>query len=343
MKYNQYNTNDFLKDEYFVRWVTKGDNGTNLFWEKWLQNNPDKAVEVAQAKQVINSLEFNESYSLKESEYVEMLEGVLKGKASQQQKSQLVYQPKFSWLGWAAAIALLVLSIYALIPTEHDTLSETTAITWVVKETKRGQKNLIKLGDGTVVKLNAGSSLRFPEKFNSSKREVYLEGEAFFEVTKDVNRPFSVISNDIVTTALGTSFNVNSNVETRNVRVALVTGKVKVEDTKGSSVILTPSEIVIYNNGQITKGNFDYNEEVAWRDGKLYFNQKQLKDVFEVLENWYGIEIESSKTVKGYYTGEFENNPSLEKVLDGIAFATGLEYEINNNTVNIKTNQYGKQ
>lgn len=343
MKYNQYNINDFLKDEYFVRWVTKGDNGTNLFWEKWLQNNPDKAEEIAQAKQVINSLEYNESFSLKESEYVEILEEVLKGKPSQQQKPQLGYHPKFSGLGWAAAIALLVLSIYALRPAVPDALSEKPAITWVDKETRSGQKNQIKLGDGTVVKLNAGSSLRFPENFDSNKREVYLEGEAFFEVVKDVNRPFSVITNDIVTTALGTSFNVKSKEETGNVRVALVTGKVKVEDTKGSSVILTPSEMVMYKNGKITKSSFDYNEEVAWRDGKLYFNRKQLKDVFEVLENWYGVEIEFPTTVKGYYTGEFEHNPSLEKVLDGIAFATGLEYEVNNNSVNIKTNQYEKQ
>lgn len=337
MKYDQYNVQDFLQDEYFVQWVTNPDSAADHFWEKWLQNNPDQTGIAAEARQMINAVDYREHFTLSDGDYTEMLEGVLKGKRISSKTDSSPKAPHtlhYHWIGWAAAIALLVMSVYGLFSEKPEVVEQPVAVSWVVKETLKGQKNNLKLGDGTLVKLNAGTRFRFPEKFQKNKRVVYLEGEAFFEVAEDANRPFTVISSNVSTTALGTSFNVKSGAD--NIKVALVTGKVKVEDNTGSSLILAPNEMVIYAGGQVTKGKFDYNEEIAWRDGSLYFNQKPLKDVFATLENWYGVEVESIGQLTGNYTGQFEGNPSLDKVLEGISFATGLTYEKNDSTILIK-------
>lgn len=337
MKYDQYNVQDFLQDEYFVQWITDPDNATDHFWEKWLQNNPEKSGIAAEARQLINAVDYRKHYSLDDKDYTEMLEGVLKGKrisSNTNGSPKPAGHTQYNWIRWAAAIAFLIMSIYGLLPEKSDAVEQPQAITWVEKETLKGQKNTIRLGDGTMVKLNAGTSLRFPEKFENDRRVVYLEGEAFFEVAEDKSRPFTVISNNVSTTALGTSFNVKC--DPGNIKVALVTGKVKVEDHSGSSLILVPNEMVTYKGGEVTKGKFDYNEEIAWRDGSLYFNQKPLKEVFETIENWYGVQVISRTTLEGNYTGHFENNPSLEKVMEGIAFATGLVYEKNKTMVLIK-------
>ncbi|MFT7034660.1 MAG: transmembrane sensor [Cyclobacteriaceae bacterium] len=340
MKYSEYNLEDFLKDDYFIQWVTNAQNGSNHFWDNWIRNHPEKNKVVAEAKQLILSFNYRNSFELNEKEYTDLLEGILKNevKGGKKDSSRKWLKPKssFGWIGWAAAIIIISFGIYSSSFIEAKSIEkESTTLTYLNKNTSQGQKSSMKLRDGTVVKLNSNSTIRFPETFSNTERVVYLEGEAFFEVAKDASRPFSVVTGGITTTALGTSFNVKSSNNVENVKVALVSGKVEVKDDHGSAVTLIPNEMVAFNEGKINKRLFDYNQEVAWSDGKLYFDQKSLNKVFEELEEWYGFDCEFrlSTPIRGKYSGEFVNNPSLERVLDGISYASNFNYEIIGNKI----------
>ncbi len=342
MEYKQYKTSDFIKDEFFVRWVTRGDKGSDHFWKKWLKNHPEKSAEVAEAQRIIRSFRYKTNHVIKEESYTELLEGILRERIKKDHATEINSRSrkKFQWVAIAASVAILLVTFYYQMPVIEETEQPDRSL--VVKETAKGQKSTIKLSDGTNVELNYDSKIYFTEGFSDSTRIVYLEGEAFFDVSRDEQRPFTVRSNDISTTALGTSFNINSNRVTRQVKVALLTGKVRVEDSAGRAVILEPNELAHYTDGRISKEKFEYNNEVAWKDGKLYFDQNRLEDVFEKLENWYGVEFDAQTEMQGIYTGEFSNNPPLSQVLNGIAFATGLSFEKKQHTIIIKNKDHEK-
>jgi transmembrane sensor len=343
MKYTDYKLDDFLKDDYFIQWVTNGQNESNHFWDNWICNHPGKSNIVSEAKQLILAFNYKQSFKLEEKKYTDLLEGILKNEIVESGKISktkwLKNQNYFNWIGWVAAMLIVSFGVYWITAVKEGSLVSQNAIpSYIHKHTSRGQKISMKLKDGTVVKLNSNSKLRFPESFSKTERVVYLEGEAFFDVAKDELRPFRVVTGDITTMALGTSFNVMSSYNEENVKVALVTGVVEVKDGKGSAIILTPNEMVIYQNGKIDKRIFDYNKEVAWSDGKLYFNEESLDKVFKRLEDWYDFDFEFdlNTPIKGKYNGEFANNPSLERVLNGISYASNFKYKIVENKILIK-------
>ena len=252
----------------------------------------------------------------------------------------------------AASIILGVcLSIFAFqyfnVP---DQSGKSASINYIEKSNPRGQKLSIFLSDGSKVILNSESKLTYPEEFTENARTLYLEGEAFFEVAHDKDRPFTVTSGTIATTALGTSFNVRAYPEEATVQVSLATGKVKVKGKKDSNnftnnklLILDPGEGVTYDKASkiLNKGYFDVKKSLAWKEGIIYFKDANFDEIIGKLERWYGVEFEiiNGKNEVWHYTGEF-NNESLENVLMGIGFSKSFKYEIKDENViiNFKNN-----
>jgi ferric-dicitrate binding protein FerR (iron transport regulator) len=173
---------------------------------------------------------------------------------------------------------------------------------------------------------------------------VYLEGEAFFNVVKDTNRPFIVRTNEMSTTALGTSFNVSAySVENRH-KVSLLTGRVVVENTsiKGEkeSEVLLPGEQIIYSrdNNDFHKVAFDLELETAWSNGIIMFEDTNFKSVILTLERWYGVQFEiinESKKSEDAFSGIFENQ-SLERVLEILSFSGGFTFKSSDNQIVIE-------
>jgi len=143
----------------------------------------------------------------------------------------IVFRKTWFWLS-AACISLVLLFFgrYYIdnLLYQEKVVTEVPEINWQTKTVPNGQKLSLTLWDGTVVKVNSGSTISFPEEFSDSLREVHLEGEAFFEVNRDILRPFIIKSGNVETVVLGTSFNVNAYPNQEQIKVAVAEGKVKV-------------------------------------------------------------------------------------------------------------------
>ena len=251
-------------------------------------------------------------------------------------------------LRYVAAVALLVGIGLGFLFLDSDTQKE-TKLAWIEKSTKAGERMSVKLPDGSFVKLNANSSLKFPKGFEADKRQVVLEGEAFFDVAKDAERPFVITSSEILTTVLGTSFNVNAYSENRSIEVSVLTGKVKVvHGTKENvSAFLVPNKKAIYSKekGEMIVDSFA-SEMLGWKDGIVIFRQASRSEVVKTLQNWYGVKIhfQNDDMRPWDLTATFDNQ-SLKTVMESLAHTANFTYEIDRKDIriNFKKSAYDKR
>ncbi len=348
MKYLDYSTEDFLKDEYFIQWVKNPDHETDLFWKSWIQNHPEKLTLIKQAKEIIENINFNDlsEYEPTSKEYEEVFAKILKKEKSvsyrhtSRERMQLWNSPSFRKIAAVFILVALSTSLYFYLPW-FDKNTQTGVAAQVTKQNPKGQRSIITLTDGTVVHLNANSKLVVLENFSKTNRRVALEGEAFFDVVKNPQSPFSILCGDIKTTVLGTSFNISAYPDKDNFQVSLVTGKLVVgmKGTNKETVELKPNEMVSYNKTSktIKKKRFTSFDFMAWKDGVLQFKDAGIDIIVERLEQWYGVNItlEGEVGIKRRFSGKFENK-SLEYVLNGISYTSEFDYEIQGKEVIIK-------
>ncbi|MFT7034517.1 MAG: transmembrane sensor [Cyclobacteriaceae bacterium] len=249
------------------------------------------------------------------------------------------------WMKAAAVIALLVCAgmVFWFTNGASDTTEQVASITYVEKSNPRGQKSTVFLKDGSKVILNSSSSIKYKSNFGQDNRDIELVGEAFFEVTKNEQLPFNVVSGDLTTTALGTSFNIKAYPTQQYVQVSLVSGRAKTLLIGTSQAeFLEPGQSLEYDgkDGEMNKLSFDSKEELSWKEGILYFENKKFEEVVTLLEEWYDVEINlnyGNQTKSKYddVNGEFKNE-SLENVLKVMSHARDFDYKIGGKTVNIQ-------
>lgn len=204
----------------------------------------------------------------------------------------------------------------------------------------RGGEYRIELEDGTKVWINSASRLRYPVIFSGDIREVYLEGEAYFEVQRDEERPFIVHSGEQKVTVLGTSFGISCYASEANDYTTLVSGKVKVDFERGKqSFVLEPGMQVAYNkeNGVAMERKVDVAEFVAWKDGKYIFKQKRLEDILSTLSRWYDFEVfyrnEDVKEV--LFSGELRRFDDFSYLLRLIERTSDVKFVIDKKVVQV--------
>jgi transmembrane sensor len=305
--------------------------------------------------------EFNESYELDAKSSEKIKKGILSkirlGEPSieNHQSSKNFKEKKGNssvnkkWIRIAVASVASCLLLFGIWNFENSRvdpsvdLSENT-LTYLERNVGKGKKLTIKLEDGSEVKLNSESSIRFPEKFTNGKREVFLEGEAFFNVTPDPSRPFIVHTKSLQTRVLGTSFIVKEDVSNKEGTVAVLTGKVQVsiQDSLATSssekFYLEPMDAVSFDSFEysLKKIRVNYDDVFSWKDNVISFRNASFKEITTKLEIWYGVEFAVSKDflTKQDYTGKFEDQ-TLEEVLLGLSFIYDFDFEINKNQVSI--------
>jgi len=189
----------------------------------------------------------------------------------------------------------------------------------------------ITLPDGTKVWLNAGSSLKYPMSFAKNERRVSLEGEAFFEVTKDSARPFKVLSKGQEIEVLGTAFNVNAYPDNTAIKTTLVNGKVKLSNDKrySEAIYLLPGQqSTNTNNGKIQLENVDTAPFTAWKEGLFYFDETPLSDALQQIGRWYNVEVKYKGEVpQTHFYGRIKRSKPLRDVLD-VLEEGGLRFEL---------------
>lgn len=192
------------------------------------------------------------------------------------------------------------------------------------------------LSDSTIVWLNAGSSLKYPNSFTGQTRMVTLMGEGYFEVSKNEQAPFIVETDNMNVLALGTSFNIMAYPDEQEVHTTLVTGKVKVENVStGEWCLLDPADQVVLdvNKNEMTVSQVDTHYYTSWIDGKLVFRNAPLELVAKKLERWYNctIHIKDAGIRESRYTGNIEME-SLNEVLELIKLTTPIKSRFNPET-----------
>jgi ferric-dicitrate binding protein FerR (iron transport regulator) len=328
---------DFLTDESFRNWVNSPTPELDAHWEVWLAANPTKVELVNQSKKIIQSLNFK------------TFQPNSVAKAHILQKVRYATKPKSTYrlflTAWykVAAILIVALGIGALLRygsagTQQEDPIAAVSSNWVQNSNPSGVKSKYILPDGSTVFLNAASSIEYPKAFGTDARVVKLQGEAFFQVVKDADRPFRVLSQEFEVEVLGTTFNVNANLPSPE--VALVEGKVKVQVTAGplgSSLELAPGQMAVFDKEQdaLTFTTFDADYVTGWKDGYLMFRDATLNEVVEKLHAYYGIDIameNESKPGEWSYTGNFKNE-SLANVMSSMSILRNFDYVIKNDSL----------
>ncbi|WP_051508835.1 FecR family protein [Xylanibacter oryzae] len=197
----------------------------------------------------------------------------------------------------------------------------------------RGRQYQVSLPDGSMVNLNSGSTLRFPNRF-TSRRDVYLRGEAYFEVKKD-GRPFRVTCPAGAVNVLGTTFNVRA-YSSDNACIALYTGKVRYENN-GHDVELSPGEQIVKTGNEISVNQIYNRHTAAWKDGLIYFTDDNLGDVMDDIERIYDVKVVFQRDIRSIrFTGECKRTESVEDFMKVMGLTKEFGYEIQNKTITIK-------
>lgn len=300
-----------------------------ILQERWRKMDPELSGNVCQGlpEEILKKIGKSKDYKLPSSE---------------KQQSR-IRQFDFAFYSKIAATLLIFCSVawFLLVNLNKEAVKEEVVIVPEIhKVASIGHKLTFKLPDGSKVILNSGSSISYPVTFSNEVRVVKLEGEAFFEVTSDLYKPFKVVTPASVTTVLGTHFNVNDRMGTT--RITLTEGKVQVEskdEEDRKDVVLSPGEMAIstLENRNLSVQKVDIDEVTAWKKGIINFNNSSLKEAFTKLENWYGVDIVYPENInfKRKIKGKFENE-NLENILTGLAFSLEFEFEIIENRVMIK-------
>jgi ferric-dicitrate binding protein FerR (iron transport regulator) len=200
--------------------------------------------------------------------------------------------------------------------------------------TGAGSQYRLALPDGTLVWLNAGSSLRFPTAFSGDERRVELSGEAYFEVAKDAAKPFRVQSGHTTTEVLGTHFNVRAYAGENGVTTTLLEGSVKVFNNVLAQQ-LKPGQQARINEETIELALANGEEAIGWKNGRFVFHKTPVAAVLQELERWYGMPIENKEGSQKHLTASFSRSLPLPKVLRLLEATGDVQFRTTGNEIRV--------
>ncbi|HSI76471.1 MAG TPA: FecR domain-containing protein [Lunatimonas sp.] len=331
---------DFLEDPFFREMVLEDKHA--VFWQEWIKSNPDQKATYDLAVRVL--LEINKDSDAWDSSTKATL--LTKINQSRFNKSPDARINRLPVLRLIVMVTVLIGGVLWWYTENYQSTSNTLTehpldLEWIVKSNPPGQKSKLMLPDGSNVTLNAASEISYSTDFAKGNREIHLQGEAYFEVASDSLLAFEVFAGDLITRALGTSFNIKNYPEMSQ-RVQLTSGRVMVSqsnDFQGAIHLNPGQEVVMTANKNLKTQDFDISKATLWRDGVLHFNGATFQEVVSTLERWYGVTITTEYLPRKSLsvTAEFQRD-YLENVLHSLSFTFDFNYSIENKNVTIQFN-----
>lgn len=235
----------------------------------------------------------------------------------QKMRARHIRTLSFSLFRYVAIITLLVISAYQAGVNQHSETSPENIENKLY--VPAGQRIKLTLQDGTTVWLNAQTTLTYPTIFDKKERRVIVDGEAFFDVAKDKQRPFIVSSQGVETKVLGTQFNIYNDKKNNNIKTSLIEGSLQIYfvGKEKESILLKPNEQINIKNGSMTVETITNHDYFLWKDGIYSFKDERLVDILNKLQRYYDIRIiiKNPSINQEKYTGKFRHRDSIDSIL----------------------------
>lgn len=335
MSRENYHVEDFISDESFINYHFKSNKDDQLFWEEWLVNHPGKKALVKEAKEIIEAL----SFTISGKEYREELKKLSAAMNKQRPVSQLsrsnkllqLYQRKKRTIQYLVPLLLiLVAGGYWLLQ-----FSQNRSAKFTETVNNSSLPLILTLSDSTVVSLAPHSYLQYPLHFGDKERNVYLHGNAQFNVKRNVHHPFKVHAENIVATVLGTIFNIKSSGDSAIV-LELLKGKLNVEIMNSKmepeqSVLLDPNERAVY-----VRNDKHLYKNLVIPENHVYFRQNNFEEIAGKIKNVFGTTVINESDNKAWhFTGEFKNTTAKD-IIENICLVKKLSFVAKGDTIFIK-------
>jgi transmembrane sensor len=356
--YKYSNIEDFILDESFCQYVTGTHSESIDFWNSWIIDNPDKKKDFNSAVNVLKVLYNKNKITVpvnKGLTFKSLLQKVEQEERNAYKINRFIASTWFK----VAAIIILAIGISFLWNLIKNINTSEKDIKYCEIIVPIGEKSKIILVDGTSVWINSGSHFKYPVNFGEKNREVYLSGEAYFDVTKHKGKTFIVSTRDVRVNVLGTAFDVKCYPEDSKTQTTVVRGLVKVESINGkdeSPIYLRPNQMVSIKAEKLknTQNNVPLYEiqhiEIrkvntvnitCWKDRLLVFYDETFEDMALKMERWYNVKIiiQNEKLKKERYTGKFIKDENIYQVLEAIKATTPIKYKVKDNEVTITSNK----
>jgi len=360
--YYVYTPEELAADPSFINWVRQSDTQDCEFWENWLVIHPERVDVCLQAKSLVLAVHLihqaDELPLYIVQQHIQELVSLAEASKTQHATSRR-FLGSLRWLGWQVAAAVLLLvggfglySVHYLTQKGPVDQSALTLPTQVTRTNSQTNPMTILLSDGSVVTLSPKSSIAYPRVFALKQRLVHLEGEAFFDITKNPDKPFFVLTDRSITKVVGTSFRVRAFKKEPAVNVFVRTGKVAVYPVAprteqslvmgaDKGILLMPNQQVEVKEGRLKKENVTRHELIAATPvgpSEITFDNQPVGDVLLTLARLYEIPIEfdRQKLADCRITTSFAEE-TLSERLRSICRAINATFTIDNETITVNS------
>lgn len=298
----------------------------------WMKESEENARQLFRMEEIYHLGKFNQ-YA--DRQQMARAEKQLYKKLDEEKRKQNKILRMHRWMKYAAMIAVILVigggSGYWLYQNGNNQhMMVAVANEGIVKE--------IILPDGTKVWLNNSATLKYPREFSEKERNVYLDGEAYFEVTKNRHKPFTVQSDAMRVRVLGTTFNFKCDKNYRIAEVTLIEGEIEVKGNKEEGqIILAPGQRAELNknNGRLTVKQVDAKMDAVWHDNLIPFQKADIFTISKALERFYDIKIILSPDMRAdkTYSGVLKKKSTIESVLKSLQNSISIDYKIVGNNI----------
>jgi transmembrane sensor len=219
----------------------------------------------------------------------------------------------------------------------HADSAAMPAVSFNTLSLPRGSKpvNLV-LADGSLVWLNAGSSVTFPTAFAGSERKVSMSGEAYFEIVHMKNKPFHVTAGNALVQVLGTHFNVNSYADELDTKVTLLEGKVNVEMGTAKSVLKPGQQAALRNDNIKVSEDVDVDQVMAWKNGQFYFAGTDIKTIMRQVEKYYDVQVEFHDEIPYQFVAKISRDVNVSELLRRLELTGLVHFDIRDRKIIVR-------